>query len=347
MPGNGLRMAGIIPVSPVRAGRRPRVPAMPTAHTDWIDIAYAEHGDPAGQPVLLLHGFPDSRDTWDGVVHELRSDRLRLIVPDLRGYGDTRILQADAGGGTEAALGQDAVDLIDALQLGKAVVVGHDWGARAAYAAAALYPDRVRRSSRWPRPYVLYEGRQPPPPPQVQAYWYQWYFNTDTGAKGFKHDVVGFCRHLWRAWSPAWRVHRRRVRAGEPGVAPAGVRRPGPARLPRPVRQRPDGRRGTPASTRRSRSGRRSPSRAGRRRPGRRLHPARRRPRPGEVVPAGYHRHEVPDVGHFVQREAPRVVAELIRQAAGAVTAGHRGCRNRSAAHAASVSASGGSGGRV
>ena len=80
---------------------------MPVAHTDWIDIAYAEHGDPAGQPVLLLHGFPDAADTWDGVVRESRSEKLRLIVPDLRGYGHTTINRPDAGGGMEAAMGQE------------------------------------------------------------------------------------------------------------------------------------------------------------------------------------------------------------------------------------------------
>ncbi len=205
MPGKGLRMAGSIPVSPPAGRRRPKVPAMPTAHTDWIDIAYAEHGDPAGQPVLLLHGFPDSRDTWDGVVDELRSERLRLIVPDLRGYGDTRILQADAGGGMEAALGQDAVDLIDALQLGKTVVVGQDWGARAAYAAAALYPDRVQSIVTLATPYVCTRGGSRRPRRRSRRIGTSGTSTPTPGAKGFKHDVVGFCRHLWQAWSPAWR----------------------------------------------------------------------------------------------------------------------------------------------
>ena len=289
---------------------------MPIAHTDWIDIAYAEHGDPAGRPVLLLHGFPDSRDTWDGVVRELRSDRLRLIVPDLRGFGHTRVLVADAGGGSVAALGQDAVDLIDALRLGKAVIAGHDWGARAAYAAAASYPDRVSAIVTTASPYVAYEGRQPLPPPQVQAYWYQWYFNTDTGAAGFKHDVVGFCRQLWRAWSPAWRftdaefdrasrawhrpefadlvLHAYRARYGHADPSPRYARQ-----------QAAFDRRPTITVPCWFAAG---------------LADACTLPDSGlgqEEWFTTYHRHEVPDVGHFVQRESPRVVADLIRQAAG------------------------------
>ncbi len=289
---------------------------MPTAHTDWIDIAYEEHGDPAGQPVLLLHGFPDSRRSWDAVVAELRSERLRLIVPDLRGYGGTRILQADAGGGTEAALGQDAVDLIDALQLGKTLVVGHDWGARAAHAAAALYPDRVRAIVTLATPYVLYGGVQPPPPPQVRAYWYQWYFNTDTGAKGFKHDVVGFCRYLWQAWSPTWRftdaefeqaaqswhrpefpdlvLHAYRVRYGNAEVTPRY------ARQHAAVEKRP--RITVPCWSAAGLADACTLSDASL----------------GQEkwFPAGHHRTVVPDVGHFVHREAPAVVADLVRQAA-------------------------------
>ncbi len=289
---------------------------MPTAHTDWIDIAYAEHGDPAGKPVLLLHGFPDGRDTWDGVVHELRSEKVRLIVPDLRGFGDTAILAPDAGGGSVATLGQDAVDLIDALQLGKAVIAGHDWGARAAYAAAALYPDRVSAIVATASPYVAYEGRQPVPPPQVQAYWYQWYFNTDTGAEGFKHDVAAFCRHLWRAWSPAWNFTDAEFdRASQAWCRPEfadvvlhayRVRYGNAPHVPRYGRQ-------DAAFERRPTIAVPCWFAAG-------LADACTLPEGGlgqEKWFTTYHRTEVPGVGHFVQREAPRAVADLIRAAAG------------------------------
>ncbi len=289
---------------------------MPIAHTDWIDIAYAEHGDPAGQPVLLLHGFPDSAATWDGVVRELRSEKLRLIVPDLRGYGDTRILQPDAGGGQEAAIGQDAVDLIDALQLGRTVVVGQDWGARAAYVAAALYPDRVRSIVTLASPYVMYEQKQPVPPPQVQAYWYQWYFNTDTGAEGFKHDVAGFCKHLWHAWSPAWNFtdaefEQASVAWRQPGFTDLVLH----AYRVRYGNAEPFARYARQQAAFDARPNITVPSwfAAG-------LADACNRPDSGigqERWFASLHRHEVPGVGHFVQREAPRMVADLVRQAAG------------------------------
>ena len=290
---------------------------MPIAHTDWIDIAYEDHGDPAGPPVLLLHGFPDSPRTWDGVVRELGSSKLRLIVPYLRGYGPTAILQDSAGGGMEAAMGQDAVDLIDALRLPKTLVVGQDWGARAAYVAAALYPDRVRGIVTLAVPYLMYEGRQPLPPRQVQAYWYQWYFNTDIGAEGFKRDVVGFCKSLWQAWSPAWRftdaefeqaseswhrpefadlvLHAYRVRYGN---APTVDRY---ARQQAAFDARPKITVPCWFATGLADASNLSASSIGQE----------------KWFAAGHHRHEVPDVGHFVQRESPPVVANLIRQAMG------------------------------
>ena len=290
---------------------------MPIAHTDWIDIAYVEHGDPAGQPVLLLHGFPDSCHTWDGVVSELRSEKLRLIVPDLRGYGQTKILQADAGGGMEGAIGQDAVDP------DRRATAGQDGRRRPGLGR----PGGVRGGGPVPRPGEIHRGdgdpvrgpsrgRTPLPPAQVQAYWYQWYFNTETGAAGFKNDVVGFCRHLWRAWSPAWRfteaefeqaaqawhrpefadlvLHAYRVRYGNAPKTPRYARQQA-AFDARPKITVPCWSAGGLADHCTV--------------PGRAAGQER-------WFTGGYQRHDLPGVGHFVQREAPAFVADLVRQAA-------------------------------
>jgi pimeloyl-ACP methyl ester carboxylesterase len=95
-----------------------------------------------GTPVLLLHGFPDSGACWRHQVPALAAAGYRVIVPDLRGFGDS-----DAPDGVDAysilhAVG-DVVAVLDHLGVGRSHVVGHDFGAATAWAMAAFLPDRV------------------------------------------------------------------------------------------------------------------------------------------------------------------------------------------------------------
>ena len=117
---------------------------MPSVTTDLLEIAYDDSGPPDGPPVVMLHGWPDSPRTWHEVAVGLNEAGLRTIVPALRGFAPTRFLDpATPRTGQIAALAQDALDLLDALGLERATVAGHDWGARAGYALAALVPDRI------------------------------------------------------------------------------------------------------------------------------------------------------------------------------------------------------------
>ena len=100
--------------------------------TDTLEIGYEEHGRPDAPVVMLLHGFPDDARAWDEVAPRLAGAGYRVIVPYLRGYGPTRFLDpARARTAQQAALGQDLVDLMDALGLRRVALVGQDWGARA------------------------------------------------------------------------------------------------------------------------------------------------------------------------------------------------------------------------
>ena len=103
------------------------------ARTELLNIAYYDHGNCDGFPVVLLHGWPDDALTWGRVSPELIDAGFRVIVPYLRGFGPTRFISAETPRtGQLAALGRDVVELADALQLGRFALVGHDWGARAA-----------------------------------------------------------------------------------------------------------------------------------------------------------------------------------------------------------------------
>src|SRR5262245_12524820 len=111
------------------------------AETDGLRIHYVEQG--AGPAVLLLHGFPESWYSWRHQLGALAQAGYRAIAPDQRGYGQT-----DAPAAIEAysqlRLVGDAVALLDALGIERAIAVGHDWGAPVAWNAALLRPDRFR-----------------------------------------------------------------------------------------------------------------------------------------------------------------------------------------------------------
>jgi pimeloyl-ACP methyl ester carboxylesterase len=177
------------------------------ADTPVLRLAYEAHGPADGFPIVLLHGFPDDVRAWDGVVPSLVRAGHRVVVPWLRGFGPTRFRDAAAPRTAEqAAIGQDVIDLIDAMRLPRVVLAGYDWGGRAAAVAAALHPERVRATVLIGG-YTIQNTISPPPPAPPEAEyraWYQWYFNTERGRAGLAANRRDLCRLLWRLWSPHW-----------------------------------------------------------------------------------------------------------------------------------------------
>src|SRR3982751_6980390 len=95
--------------------------------TRSLSIACEVSGPQPGQPVLVLHGWPDDARTWDRVLPTLHAAGHRTITPWLRGSGPTRFLSAQTPRtGQLAALGQDVLELADAMNLTGFAVVGHD-----------------------------------------------------------------------------------------------------------------------------------------------------------------------------------------------------------------------------
>src|SRR5947208_12132984 len=95
-----------------------------------LDFAYLEAGE--GKLALCLHGFPDSAWTWAGLLPALAKRGYRAVAPWLRGYFPTEV--PPDGRYQGAALVGDAIALHDMLRGDKdAVIIGHDWGADAAY----------------------------------------------------------------------------------------------------------------------------------------------------------------------------------------------------------------------
>jgi pimeloyl-ACP methyl ester carboxylesterase len=177
------------------------------ARTGTLDIAYEESGPPDGPPVFLLHGWPYDVRTYDDVVPRLVAAGCRTIVPYLRGFGPTYFLSADTPrSGQQAALGKDLLDLMDALALPRAALVGYDWGGRAACIVAALWPERVRClvTANGYNIQDIARSDTPAAPEQEHRFWYQYYFHTERGRIGLQKNRREFCRLIWRLWSPNW-----------------------------------------------------------------------------------------------------------------------------------------------
>ena len=172
-----------------------------------LRVAYAEHGDPAGRPVVLLHGFPYDVHAYDGVAPLLAAQGLRVVVPHLRGYGPTRFLSdRTPRSGQQAALGADLLALLDALHIDQAIVAGYDWGGRAACVVSALWPRRVRGlvSVNGYNLQDIARSGQPAAPDKEVRLWYQYYFHGERGRAGLAANRRDMARLLWRLWSPQW-----------------------------------------------------------------------------------------------------------------------------------------------
>ena len=173
-----------------------------------LNVGYAEAGPSSGPAVILLHGWPYDINSFTDVAPLLASAGFRVIIPHLRGYGTTRFLSADAmRNGQPAALGQDVIDLMDALKIDTAILAGFDWGARTANVVAALWPQRVRAMVSVSG-YLIgnREAAKAPLPPGAELqWWYQYYFATDRGKAGYEKYRSEFAKLIWQIASPQWK----------------------------------------------------------------------------------------------------------------------------------------------
>jgi pimeloyl-ACP methyl ester carboxylesterase len=176
---------------------------MASVQSDVLEITYLDIGERAIAPVILLHGWPDAARSWTLIANALVAAGRRVLIPDLRGSGNTRFLdESIPRDGTAVALATDALDLADALQLDQFAVVGHDWGARTAYTLAALVPQRLTSITALALAYQPRGRFTMPNLPQAQRLWYQWLMYVDAGVAAIAADPVAFARRQWDTWSP-------------------------------------------------------------------------------------------------------------------------------------------------
>src|SRR4030081_2546744 len=172
------------------------------AAANGIDFAYLESGPPDGPLTLLLHGFPDTAHSLDGLRTALAGAGWRAVAPWMRGYHPT---SADPLGVYQpAARAQAIAALVEALSPGRpAAVVGHDWGALAACGAGILRPELVRRlvSMALPHPAVA-AGRFAGDVAQLKRSWYMWFFQLPgIPERVVAADGFGLVGRPWGDWA--------------------------------------------------------------------------------------------------------------------------------------------------
>jgi pimeloyl-ACP methyl ester carboxylesterase len=164
--------------------------------TNGIRMHLAECG--AGPLVVLCHGFPESWYSWRHQLQALAEAGFHAVAPDMRGYGQTDSPEA-VDQYTLLHLVGDMVGLLDALDVNRAVIAGHDWGAPVAWHSALLRPDRFRAVVGLSVPFRPRSAVRPTSvmPQTDEAIFYQLYFQTPGVAEAeFEGDVRRSIRSL-------------------------------------------------------------------------------------------------------------------------------------------------------
>ena len=180
-------------------------PALATRMVRANDLEFGILEAGSGPLALCLHGFPDSAHTWRHLLPALAGAGFHAVAPFMRGYAPTGI-PAD-GAYQVGALAADAVALHEVLAGDHdAVLIGHDWGAEAAYAAAAHAPDRWRRLVTLAVPPagldpVLFSDYG-----QLRRFFYVFMFRDPLGFADavVAADGMSILDRLWNDWSPRY-----------------------------------------------------------------------------------------------------------------------------------------------
>jgi pimeloyl-ACP methyl ester carboxylesterase len=207
-----LRQPNTAIAAPRSPGKRSNLDSSKQIDAGALRISYAEDGPPDGRPVLLLHGWPYDIFSYADVAPLLSARGYRVIVPYLRGYGGTRFRSAEAvRNGQQAAFAVDALALLDALGIERAIIAGYDWGARTANVMAALWPERCEGMVSVSG-YLIgnREVNTKPLSPQAElAWWYQFYFATERRRSGYGANTREFAKLIWHLASPEWAFDER------------------------------------------------------------------------------------------------------------------------------------------
>jgi pimeloyl-ACP methyl ester carboxylesterase len=154
--------------------------------------------------LLCLHGFPDHAFSFRRQLTDFSELGYRVVAPFMRGYAPTETPKD--GTFYTADLAHDVVELVRSLGEDRATLLGHDWGAHAAYGAAVLAPDLFDRIVTLAVPYGpgLRRALQTSPEQQKRS-WYMFFFQSKLAEVAIAHDDYALVERLWEDWSPGWK----------------------------------------------------------------------------------------------------------------------------------------------
>ena len=190
-----------------------------------LTFHYLEAGE--GPIVLALHGLPDHARSYRHQLTALAEAGYRVIAPYMRGYAPTEIPEGGYFG--VPALTEDAVALAEALSDEPVVLMGHDWGAAAAHAAAAAAPERFSKLITMAVPYGSFTQSLVTNPEQQRRSWYMFFFQLPVADTAVPLNDFAFIERLWQDWSPGWDLPAEELASvkatlGRPGVLTAALR---------------------------------------------------------------------------------------------------------------------------
>ena len=166
------------------------------------DFSYLECG--TGKLALLLHGFPDTAQTWRHLMPVLADMGYRVVAPFMRGYAPSAV--PSDGCYQTAMLARDANALHEKLGGdSEAIIIGHDWGAPSCYGAAIDAPSRWRKVVGMAVPPTTALGMAfVQNLEQIKKSWYMFFFQHGLSDLVVGANNHGFIEMLWRDWSPGY-----------------------------------------------------------------------------------------------------------------------------------------------
>ena len=185
---------------------------------------YLEAG--RGPLVLCLHGFPDNAHTYSGLLPALAEAGFRGVAPFMRGYAPTT--PSPDGRYQSVLLAQDAIALRNALGAERAFLVGHDWGATAAYGAAALAPDGFERLVTIAAAHpAAVRGHLATSYERHKGMWHAYFFQMPFAEEVVAANDFAFLEQWWRdaspEYDPAAVIERVKATFRQPGVVTAAL----------------------------------------------------------------------------------------------------------------------------
>jgi pimeloyl-ACP methyl ester carboxylesterase len=199
-----------------------------SAPIDGFSLTYERSG--SGPPVVLLHGWPGMRTDYRALV-PLLAGETEVVVPDLRGFGESDKHAVDPGTGYSAsAQARSVVGLMDELGLEAAVLAGYDIGSRIGQTVARTAPERVRALVL--APPLPGAGERVMEPDAQREFWYQPFHRLELSERlldGDAEAIRAYLQHFWSHWSgPAFQLREGDLdglveRYAEPGAFAASI----------------------------------------------------------------------------------------------------------------------------